>query len=170
MWNLPKPWILAANGTAAGWGVMAVFSADYRIAVPTAKIGYTGALKTFGGAEGGGVIERLIPQMPYIHVADMLLTGRLLTAQEALDYHLINKIVEPEELIPKARAYAGELKRMPPIAVRNIKRALRHVHNQMLDQSIAASNEVGSTYFFTDDFREALEAWAEKREPVWKGR
>jgi enoyl-CoA hydratase/carnithine racemase len=59
---------------------------------------------------------------------------------------------------------------MPPIAVRKIKRALRHVHNQMLDQSIATSNEVGSTYFSTDDFREALEAWAEKREPVWKGR
>ncbi|UMG91188.1 enoyl-CoA hydratase-related protein [Nocardioides sp. TF02-7] len=170
MWNLRKPLVLAANGSVVGWGIMAAFSSDYRITVPHAKFGYAGAISAFGAAEGGGVIERLLVQIPYVHAMELLLSGAFITAEQAHRFHLVNEVVAPDQLQARAREVAERFVAMPPLAIQNVKASVKRVYNQQLDGPIETSNATGRMYLYTRDFREALDAFAEKRQPVWSGR
>jgi len=118
----PKPVIAAVNGLAYGGGLELMLACDLRIAVPHA----TFALPEVGLGliAGGGGTVRLPSQIPWAIAAEVLMLGRVLSADEALDLGLINRIVEPDDLLPAAIDLAGELARRSPDALRYTKASM----------------------------------------------
>lgn len=111
-----KPIIGALNGTAMGMGTFYVLThTDIRIAVPEAKLGLPEIAYGMGGAGGLAQVGRHLPRAVAMY---MLLTGEPITAQEALSYHLINEIVEPDQLMVRAMEIAEKIASHPPLAVR----------------------------------------------------
>lgn len=170
LWRCPKPLIVGVKGYCVGWGMVALGAADFRVVASNAKLGYSGALRFFGGAGSGGFIERLGLQIPYVHAIDLLLTGRLVTAEEARRINLVNEVVEPEMLEARTLELAQTVLRMPPMVQRTIKSALRRVQSQIVDNLAETTDREGRLYFHSDDFAEGMRSWAEKRDPVWSGR
>jgi enoyl-CoA hydratase/carnithine racemase len=170
MWECPKPIIVAVRGFCVGWGMVALASGDLRLIAEGSRLGYSGALRFFGGAGSGGFIERLMLQVPYVRAMELLLTGKLVTAGEALEYGLVNEVVPAEQLDERAEETARAVMSMPPMVMRTIKSAARRVQRQLVDVLAETTDREGRLYFHSQDFGEGLRAWDEKRDPVWTGR
>lgn len=159
-----KPLIAAVNGIALGGGLTSILwfdriiaSTEARFSMRFATIGVTPELNS----------QWLLPQIIGLHNAkEMILTGRIYNAQEALELGLVRQVVEPEDLMPTAIALANEIAGNAPSALRMIKRT---IYDDMLDGTLEVT-EARSTNLFqesrkTADHREALLALREKREP-----
>lgn len=114
-----KPIIAAVNGYCLAGGVTLLFATDIRIAAEHAVFEISEVKR--GILPGNGGTQRALRQLPYAVAMEMLLLGRRITAQEALAYGLINKIVSPKELIPAAEKYARQLCDNGPLALRAVK-------------------------------------------------
>lgn len=163
-----KPIIAAVEGFAVAGGTEILQGTDIRVAAADAVFGVTEARR--GLFPLGGSSVRLRRQIPYTLAAEILLTGRHVTAQEALAFGLIGRIVPKGETLAEARKLAQVVCENGPLSIRALMRMLREVDESVPEaNALARELEVGSPIFGTRDAREGMKAFAEKRKPVYTG-
>ena len=164
-----KPVIAAVEGYAVAGGTEILQGTDVRIAAETAIFGITEAKR--GLFPLGGSTIRLRRQIPYTLAAEMLLTGRHVTAQEAKEFGLIGRVVPHGQALDEARKVAAEICENGPLSVQAIMRSLRENDESISEaEALERELELGWPIFQTEDAREGPRAFAEKRKPVYKGR
>lgn len=166
--NLGKPVIAAINGFALGGGCELAMACTLRLAADSARFGQPEI--NLGISPGYGGTQRL-PRLVGKGVAlDLLLSGRTVTADEALRVGLVNRVVPAAQLMDEARAWAADLAGKAPVAARYIMEAV----NRGLDIPLDRAQFLEATLFglvaSTEDMREGTSAFLEKRTPVFKGR
>lgn len=163
-----KPIITAVEGFAVAGGTEILQGTDIRIAAEDAVFGVTEAKR--GLFPLGGSSVRLRRQIPYTLAAEILLTARNITAQEALQFGLIGRIVPKGQALAEARKVAAQICDNGPLSIRALMTMLRQVDESMSEaDGLARELEVGSPIFGTRDAREGMKAFAEKRKPVYTG-
>jgi enoyl-CoA hydratase len=166
--RLTKPLIAAVEGPAIAGGTEILQATDIRVA---------GESATFGVAEVrrglfplGGSTVRLRRQLHYTVAAELLLTGRTITAQQALEYGLIGSVVPDGTSLKRAYEIAEEIAANGPLAVKAVKRSLQQTEGLPEQEALAVELEIGMPVFATQDAQEGPRAFAEKRPAVFVGR
>jgi enoyl-CoA hydratase len=164
---LPQPVIAAVNGAAAGGGLALALASDVRLAAPEARFNVAFVRIGLSGCDVG--VSHLLPRIVGLGMAsELMLTGRLIDAGEALRIGLVNRVVPSGELLDAARALAAEIARNAPFAVRMTKQVLhRNVDAGSLESAIELENRTQVLAASTRDGAEALHAFLEKRDPVY---
>ena len=165
---LPMPVIAKLNGDATGHGLELALSADIRVAAESANIG-AGSLAALGFPFDGAT-QRLPRILGPAHARDLLLTGRLLTAQEAADIGLVNRVVPSLELDDRVAKLANEIAAAAPIASRFVKEAVSASGDLNLAQGLRLEADLSIILHSTDDRSEGLSSFHEKRSPQFTGR
>ena len=165
MW---KPLIAAVNGLALGGGLEIVLACDIRIASEKARFGTPEV--TLGLIPGWGGTQRLPRMLPWCKVAELLLTGRPIDAQEAYRIGLVNKVVPQEQVMPTAKEWAGVICQAGPLAVRAAKEAMVRGSSMPLEDGLRLERTLFNRVIGTEDFDEGITAYAEKRKPVFKAK
>ncbi|MCX4093681.1 crotonase/enoyl-CoA hydratase family protein [Nocardia sp. alder85J] len=166
--RLTKPLIAAVEGAAIAGGTEILQGTDIRIAGESAKFGISEARWSLYPMGGSAV--RLPRQIPYTVACDLLLTGRHITAREALAYGLIGHVVPDGTALTKALEIAELIDNNGPLAVRAILKTIRDSEGMHEEEAFAADAKVGLGVFLSDDAKEGPRAFAEKRKPQFKGR
>jgi enoyl-CoA hydratase/carnithine racemase len=166
--NIDTPTICALNGGAAGYGLDLALGCDIRIAAESAKLN-PGFAKRGILPESGGTW--LLPRMVgYAKAAEIAFTGRTLMAQEAHDLGIVNHVVADVDLITRSRELAFQIVENAPLAVRAIKRMMRAAETETFEQNVHHVFLQLLPLMRTDDFREGVAAFMEKRSPDFTGR
>jgi enoyl-CoA hydratase len=161
-----KPVIAAVNGDCLGGGMELLTCTDLRLAVPSARFGQPEC--RWGVYPGGGGTVRLPRQIPYVQAMDILLTGRLLTATEALSIGLVNRIVQRHELETEAMNLARTLAGNGTLALSRIKEAVWRTADMPLEEAYELESLLGEDVFRGEEAQEGLTAFREKREPAFR--
>jgi enoyl-CoA hydratase len=161
-----KPVIAAVNGDCLGGGTELLTATDLRLAVPTARFGLPEC--RWGVYPGGGGTVRLSRQISYAHAMDILLTGRLVSADEAAAMGLINRVVPSEDLESEAMKLARMIAGNGSLAVSRIKEAVWRTADMDLADAYELESALGEDVFHSDEAREGLAAFKEKREPSFR--
>ena len=164
LYELPKPTIAAVHGAAIAGGTGLATICDFTLAVPTAKFGYTEAKIGFVPAL---VSAYLALQIGDKRARDLLLTGRLFSAEEAYRLGLVNEIVQPDQLASRTRDLAEILKANSPQSIGSTKGLLAAQNKAWLDAATEFAMNANAEARTTHDFREGVAAFLEKRKPVW---
>ena len=164
---MKKPVIARVHGAAAANGGGLVAAADMAVAEENARIGYT-AVKVGLFCLGPAVpLTRMVGRKKAM---ELLMFGELITAGQALDMGLINKVFPAEKLVAETRRWAARLARLSPTAVQLSKEALYAAADQEYHKSFKYMNEAFARLCTTEDAKEGVASFLEKRKPVWKGR
>ena len=166
--RLKKPLVAAVEGTAVAGGTEILQSCDIRIAGQSAKLGV--AEVRWGLFPLGGSTVRLQRQIPYTLAMEMLLTGKHLTAEEALRFGLIGRVVPDGQALIEARRVAEQIAENGPLAVQAIKRSVQETAGLSEEEGLKRELEIGWPILATEDAKEGPRAFAEKRRPNFKGR
>lgn len=166
IYDFPKPTIAAVNGAAIAGGTGIATICDFTLATPEAKFGYTEVRIGFVPAI---VSNFLVRQIGEKRARDLLLTGRIFPAEEGLRLGLVNEIVEPNRLLDRAHELALALMENSAASLRATKQLLSQTVNEELDRRLQAAIEENARIRQTDDFREGITAFLEKRKPHWSG-
>jgi methylglutaconyl-CoA hydratase len=166
VYSFPKPLIAAVNGYALAGGCGLATLADFTIAVPDAKFGYTEVRIGFIPALVSVFLRRQIGEK---RTRDLALTGRLFDAAEAREMGLVNLVVAAKELMEEARKLAATLIAASPTSLARTKRLLVQFSEGDLDREISMAVEENADIRSTADFREGLASFLEKRTPKWTG-
>jgi methylglutaconyl-CoA hydratase len=167
LYEFPKVTIAAVNGAAIAGGTGLALLCDFTLAVPEAKFGYTEVRIGFVPAI---VSTFLLRQVGEKQARDLLLTGRIIGADEAARIGLINEIVAPKNLMAKARELAAMLIANSPASLHATKRLLTDHARAELDAQIEAAVRENAAIRNTADFREGISSFLEKRKPRWSGK
>jgi methylglutaconyl-CoA hydratase len=167
LYSVPKPTIAAVNGAAIAGGMGLATICDFTLSVPEAKFGYTEVKIGFIPAI---VSAFLIRQIGDKRTRDLLLTGRLIKAEEAHTLGLVTRILAEQDLMREARSLAQCLVRNSPEAMYATKRLLNSYVNRHLDAEIEAAIDANAEARATEDFKEGVRAFLEKRAPDWPSR
>jgi enoyl-CoA hydratase len=163
-----KPIIAAVEGFAVAGGTEILQGTDIRVAAEDAVFGITEARR--GLFPLGGSSVRLRRQIPYTLAAEILLTGRHVSAQEALNFGLVGRLVPKGQALAEAKKIAAVVCDNGPLSIRALMRMLREVDESYSEaDGLARELEVGSPIFGTRDAREGMKAFAEKRKPMYTG-
>jgi enoyl-CoA hydratase len=166
--NLGKPVIAAINGFALGGGCELALACTLRIAADTARLGQPEInLGIIPGYAGSQRLSRLVGKGAAL---DLLLTGRHVTADEALQIGLVNRVVPASELMNEARKLAGELAAKAPIAMRYIIEAVNRGLEISFDKGAFLEATLFGLVASTEDMREGTKAFLEKRKALFKGK
>jgi enoyl-CoA hydratase len=166
--RLTKPLIAAVEGPAIAGGTEILQATDIRVAGRSAKFGVSEA--RWGLFPLGGSAVRLVRQIPYTVAADILLTGRHITADEALRVGLIGHVVEDGQALAKALEIADMIAGNGPLAVQSILAAIRQTEGMPEHEAFAVEARLGMAVFTSEDAKEGPRAFAEKRKPDFRGR
>ncbi len=166
--RLTKPLIAAVEGPAIAGGTEILQACDIRVAGESARFGVSEA--RWGLFPLGGSAVRLVRQIPYTVAADLLLTGRHITAAEALSIGLIGHVVPDGQALDRALEIAAAIAANGPIAVRAILQVIRDTEGMPENEAFALEAKAGMAVFASDDAKEGPRAFAEKRRPVFKDR
>ena len=162
-----KPLIAAVEGYAVAGGTEILQAMDLRVAGEGAIFGVAEVQR--GLFPLGGSTVRLRRQIPYTVAAELLLTGRQMTATEAKEVGLIGHVVPDGQALTKARELADRIAANGPLAVQAVLQSLREGKNLTEDQALARELELGWPVFGSEDAKEGPKAFAEKREPNYTG-
>jgi len=164
--DIYKPIITAVNGLCTAGGTEMLQGTDIRLAVPSATFGL-GEVR-WGITPGGGSHVRLPRQIPWAVAMEILLTGQPISAQRAYEIGLINRIVEPSQLLEEARKIAGRIAENGPLAVRAAKEIA--VRGLALEGPFELEYYISDRVLRSEDAKEGPRAFAEKRKPEYQGR
>jgi enoyl-CoA hydratase/carnithine racemase len=164
----PQPVIAAVDGICAGAGAMIALAADLRLGTPNATTAYLFTRVGLAGADMGAcaLLPRLIGQG---RAAELLFTGRAMTAQEGLQWGFFNALHDGADLLPQAQAMAQALADGPSFAHSMTKTMLHQEWAMTIDQAIEAEAQAQAICMQTNDFKRAYEAFAAKQKPVFQG-
>ncbi|HSY87718.1 MAG TPA: carnitinyl-CoA dehydratase [Verrucomicrobiae bacterium] len=169
--NLNKPIIAAVNGMAVGGGFEWALSADMILAVEHARFALP---EIKAGTLADAATLRLPRRIPYHVAMDLLLTGRWMEVAEAHQRGLVNEILPADRLMPRARELAALLASGPPLVFAAIKEVVRESQTMSFEEALLRIRQRRfrsvDILYGSDDQKEGARAFAEKRQPVWKGR
>jgi len=166
--RLTKPLIAAVEGYAIAGGTEILQACDIRVAGQGARFGVSEP--RWGLFPMGGSAVRLPRQIPYTIACDLLLTGRHITAQEALSFGLIGRVVPDGTALDAALEIAGMIAANGPVAIRAILRVIRETEGLPENEAFKIEAPIGMTVFASEDAREGPRAFAEKRRPDFRDR
>ena len=167
LYELEKPTIAAVNGAAIAGGTGLATLCDFTVAAAHAKFGYTEVKIGFIPAIVSVFLLEMIGEKK---AKTLLLSGRILEAEEALGLGLVTEVVVAEELMARVRALAAVLLKNSPESMASIKKMLSGFAKDRLDRDLSRAMRWNEKIRNSSDFREGLSAFLEKREPVWPGR
>jgi enoyl-CoA hydratase len=166
--TMPKPTIAAINGFALGGGCELALACDLRYASSTAKLGQPEI--NLGIIPGWGGTQRLARATSLGFAKELILTGRTVDADEALERGLVNAVTEPDELLPRVLETARQLAAGSPLALDAAKQAINRALSGEHTQNLAREADRFGELFASADAKEGLTAFSEKREPKFAGR
>jgi enoyl-CoA hydratase/carnithine racemase len=166
--DIDKPMIAAVNGFALGGGFEMALACDIIIAADHARLGLPEPRVGLAAAAGG--VHRLPRQIPLKIAMGYMLTGKHMTAQEALELGIVNEVVPLKDLMDTAHRWVGEILECAPLSVRATKQCAMQGLGLPLDQALEGSYPALKQMFYSEDVKEGPLAFAEKRKPNWQGK
>jgi enoyl-CoA hydratase len=163
-----KPIIAAVSGFALGGGCELAMACDMIVASETARFGQPEI--TIGVIPGGGGTQRLVRAVGKALAMEMILNNRTLSAAEALQFGLVNKVVPAERFLEESLVLAAEVASRAPLAVAAAKDAINSAFELPLSAGLARERDLFYTLFDTADQKEGMSAFIEKRKAVWQGK
>jgi len=166
--ELSKPTIAAICGFALGGGVELTLACDFRIASENSKFGFPEINLGIFPAAGGS--QRLPRMVGMAKAKELMFTGDTIDAAQALAIGLVNQVVPKEQVIEKAMALAGKLAVKPPLTLKSLKESMHNVFNMDITMGLETEIDKFCSLFATDDQKEGMTAFIEKRKPDFKGK
>ena len=166
--TIRKPVIAAVSGWALGGGCEIAMSCDMIVASETAKFGQPEI--TIGVIPGAGGTQRLPRALGKAIAMEMVLNNRTLSAQEALQFGLVNRVVPSEAVLEEALKLAAEVASRAPLAVYSGKKMVNMAYERPLGEALLEEKKEFYNLFSSEDQKEGMAAFAEKRKAVWKGK
>lgn len=166
--DLPMPTIAAVEGNALGGGLELALACDLRVASERARLGLPEV--RLAVIPGAGGTQRLPRVVGTARARELILTGRVLSAEEALAIGLVHEVVPAGMAIERARGIGAEIAERGPLAVREAKRLVALASEVDLEAGLAAELEASVRIFATDDLLEGAMSFLEKRDPEYRGR
>ena len=165
--NIWKPIIAAINGICLAQGCGIALGSDIRIASTEAQFGWPQVKRGISSVSGPSLLSQVVPR----NIAfEFLFTGEFVDAQRALDLMLVNYVVPPEEVLPKAEELARKINANAPVPIAAIKEASIKGSEMGLEERVAFAQKKRDEVLQSEDAKEGVKAFAEKRAPVWTGR
>ena len=165
--HCPKPWVAAINGFALGGGLELAMACHIRIASENAKLGLPEV--TLGLIPGYGGTQRLTQLVGKGRAIEMITTADMITAEKAAQIGLVNEVAPQAELISKAEAILAKIKQRAPLAIKSAINAINASLNPDVNGFDIEIEEFGNC-FQTEDFKEGVSAFLEKRKAMFKGK
>jgi enoyl-CoA hydratase len=166
--NFPVPMIAAINGIAAGGGLELSLACHLRVASTTATFSLPET--KLGLIPGYGGTQRLTRELGVGRALDLMLTGKSITAQEAVDFGLLNGVVPPDQMMTEALSLVDVITKLSPLSIRACLKAVTNGLSLSLQEGLKLETELFASLFETEDAREGTTAFLEKRQPLFKGR
>ena len=166
--TIRKPVIAAVSGWALGGGCEVALSCDMIVASESAKFGLPEV--TIGVIPGAGGTQRLVRAVGKALSMEMILNNRTLSAQEALQFGLVNRMVPVSDFLNEALKLAEEIAARAPLAVRAAKKMINQSYERFLSDGLEQEKQVFYNLFDSEDQKEGMQAFIEKRKPEWKGK
>jgi enoyl-CoA hydratase len=166
--KVKKPLIAAVSGFALGGGCELMMTCDMVVASETARIGQPEI--NIGVMPGAGGTQRLTRAVGKVKSMEMVLTGGMITAAEALQWGLVNRVVPVEYFLDEAMNLARVVASKPPVAVRLAKESVLKAFDTTIESGLEFERKNFYMLFATEDQTEGMKAFVEKRKPDWKGR
>lgn len=166
--KIKKPLIAAVSGFALGGGCELAMTCDIIIASETARFGQPEI--NIGVMPGAGGTQRLTRAVGKAKAMEIVLTGKTFTAEEACEWGLVNKVVPVEHYFQEAKDFAREIASKPPAAVRLAKEAILKAFDTTIEGGLELERKNFYLLFASDDQKEGMKAFVEKRKPAWKGK
>ncbi|ACL04333.1 Enoyl-CoA hydratase/isomerase [Desulfatibacillum aliphaticivorans] len=166
--DIPKPTIAAISGYALGGGLELALCCDFRIASETAVVGLPEI--NLGIIPGGGGTQRLPRLINYSLAAEMVMTGGMVKAEKAERYGILNRVVPQDQLMDEVKKLASKLMSKSSVALRAAKTAMRKGLNVSLKDGLHIEQDLFCMLFGTEDQKEGMAAFLEKRKAEFKGK
>lgn len=165
--TMPKPFIAAINGFALGGGTEIAMACDVRFASENARFGQPEIL--IGLIPGWGGTQRLARLIGMGRAKELVMGGEQITVQRAYEIGLVNRIYPLDQLMEEAKKYAAKLAALPAFALKMAKHSMNYGYDLSLDNATRLEAECCAQCFSTDDQKEGMKAFLEKRKPAFKG-
>jgi enoyl-CoA hydratase len=165
---LQKPVIAAVSGWALGGGCELALSCDMIVASESARFGLPEV--TIGVIPGAGGTQRLPRLIGKALAMEIILNNRVLSAREALSFGMVNRVVPPERFLEEALELAGQVAGRAPLAARAAKKMINQAYELPLGEALEEERQTFYQLFSSEDQKEGMQAFIEKRPARWKGR